>query len=401
MSALETRTRKTSTLAVGLDLRPLADRHLRGVARYTRGIANALAARPGLAVTGFTDLNLSHEVPIPVVRYSGNREVFREQWALPRVLAHNGIEVFLCPTNRGLPLAAPCPTVLTLHDAVEWDRTLFDQGRGRSRARFLYASICSLASASLIMTVSQSAADSITRRLAIPQQRIRVVYEAPDTHFGPTASPDDSAIRQSLGLPRHYVLYLGGFEAKKDVSTLVQAFAQIAEQVDADLVLAGRLDRHAEEIVEAVQRYGISGRTHLPGYVPDEALPAVYRGARCFVFPGLEEGFGLPVVEAMACGIPVAAAASGSLPEVVGDGGRLVKPGDARALGKALRELLAIEARREESARAVARAGAFSWEQTAEHTEIVLREAAAYRLPRTAARRVLRIPVALSRCLRS
>jgi glycosyltransferase involved in cell wall biosynthesis len=144
----------------------------------------------------------------------------------------------------------------------------------------------------------------------------------------------------------------------------------------------------------------VHDRIHLLGYVPEESLPALYRGAHCFVFPALAEGFGLPVVEAMACGTPVVAAASGSLPEVIGDGGQLFKPRDAAGLSHILRQLLTDTTMRDHWANvATARAAMFSWARTAELTEDVLREAAAEPRGRGWARRVGRLPNTLARCV--
>jgi glycosyltransferase involved in cell wall biosynthesis len=134
--------------------------------------------------------------------------------------------------------------------------------------------------------------------------------------------------------------------------------------------------------------------------VPEQSLPALYRGARCFVFPAVAEGFGLPAVEAMACGTPVVAAAAGSLPEVIAEGGQVVKPRDPVALGTVLRQILTDTITRDRWARAArTRAATFSWERTAQLTEDVLREAADEPLTRAWTRRVARVPRTIVRCV--
>ena len=386
-------------MSVGVDIRSLANPNLRGFSRYTKEIVGALVTRPGLEVTGFTDLDVAHDVPIRIVKYGGAREILREQWSLPRVLAHGEIDVFLCPSNRGLPMGAPCPTVLTLHDTVEWDRDLVEVARGRSRLRFLYASAASLASSALVLTVSQFSADAIANRFGVPLSRIRVIHEAANSQFTSQSLPDDRHVRLELGLTRPYVLYVGGFDRKKDVRTLVRAFALLDEQIGVDLVLAGEITDDARGVIREIRELGIDDRTRLTGYVPDDSLPALYRGACCFVFPAIAEGFGLPVVEAMACGIPVVVAGAGSLPEVLGSGGQIAKPGDPHSFSAVLCGLLTDDAQRRRWADAAAnRAKAFSWKQAAQLTEQALREATEESMAGVVGSRLLRVVPALARC---
>lgn len=397
---LKAHLRDRTPLAVGIDLRPLAEPHFRGLARYTNEITKALAARPGLDVTGFTDGDLAHEISIRTVRYDGKREVVREQWLLPRLLARERIDVFLCPANRGLPFAAPCPTVLTLHDVAEWDRSLVAPARGKARLRFIYASVASLAGSSLILTVSQSAAEAIVRQLGAAPWRVRPIHEAANAQFHPEPSQDDEAVRSRRGIKREYILYVGGFDQKKDLLTLVRSLALLQDLPEVDLVMVGEPSPEADQLLHAAKDLRVHERIHLLGYVPDESLPALYRSARCFVFPALAEGFGLPVVEAMACGTPVVAAAAGSLPEVIADGGQLVKPRDPIGLSNVLRQLLTDNTQRDHWAHAATvRAATFSWARTAQLTEDVLREAAAEPLARLWTRRVARVPRTVARCV--
>lgn len=390
--------RGRSKLAVGIDLRSLADPHFRGFARYTHEITKALAARPDVDITGFTDCDLAHETSIQTVRYGGKREVVREQLTLPRLLAQHRIDVFLGPANRGLPFAAPCPTVLTLHDVAEWDRSLVKRARGKVRLRFLYSSVASLAGSSLILTVSRSSADAIVRQLGVAPWRVRPVHEAANAQFRPETSPDDEAVRSKLGIKRGYVLYVGGFDQKKDLLTLVRSLVLLQDLPEVELAIAGQTTGETEQLLRAAKQLDVQDRLRLLGYVPEESLPALYRGAHCFVFPAVAEGFGLPAVEAMACGIPVVAAAAGALPEVVGDGGQLVKPRDPVGLGNVLRQLLTDNATRDRWAHAArTRAATFSWERTAQLTEDVLREAAAEPPVRRWSRRVGRVPRTFAR----
>jgi glycosyltransferase involved in cell wall biosynthesis len=392
--------RNRPRLAVGIDLRPLVDPHFRGFARYTHEIANALAARPGLDIIGFTDRDLAQETSIRLVRFDGRREIVREQWSLPRLLARERIDVFFCPANRGLPFCAPCPTVLTLHDVADWDGSLVLPAHGKSRLRFIYASVASLAGASLILTVSHSSAEAIVRRLGVAPWRVRPVYEAANARFHAKPSSDDEVVRRRLGVTSGYILYVSGFDRKKDLLTLVRSLALLRDLPEAQVVIAGQAGAEADQLLHAAHDLRVHDRIHLLGYVPEGSLPALYRGARCFVFPALAEGFGLPVIEAMACGTPVVAAAAGSLPEVIGDGGQLFKPRDPIGLSHILRQLLIDNHLRDHWAGvAKARAARFSWAQAAQFTEDVLREAASEPRSRGWARRVGRVPGTLVRCV--
>jgi glycosyltransferase involved in cell wall biosynthesis len=260
--------------------------------------------------------------------------------------------------------------------------------------------VASLAGSSLVLTVSQSSADAIVRGLGVAPKRIRPVHEAANVRFNPVASPDDEAVRCQLGIKPGYLLYVGGFDQKKDLLTLVRSLVLVRDIPEMNLLIGGQLSEATDRLLHEAEQLHVQDRLRVLGYVPEESLPALYRGARCFVFPAVAEGFGLPVVEAMACGIPVVAAAAGSLPEVVADGGQLVNPRDPVELGSVLRQLLTDNATHDRWARAArTRAAAFSWERTAQLTEEVLREAAAESPARRWRRRLGRVPRTLARSL--
>ena len=377
-------------LTVGIDARCLSDPFLRGFGRYTLELITALARRPNVSVIAFADADLVHDIPVPVVRFEADSEIVREQLVLPRLLRRHGVDVFLCPTNRGLPLLAPCPTVLTLHDAAEWDAALVAPRHGRSRMRFVYSSALSLASASLVITVSRASAAALIRDIGLEADRLRVVYEAADSKFAPAAAADDQNVLQRLGVGQQYVLYVGGFDKKKDVHTLLRAFA--SADIDLHLVLAGRITDEAAECVRMAAQLGIEDQVHLPGYVNESDLPALYRAAKCFVFPALAEGFGLPVVEAMACGTPVIVANAASLPEIIDDGGQVFEPSNSVQLATLLHDMCTSDVTRAQwSFAARRRAHTFSWDATAEATERVVRDAEADRARRFVPRRLGRL----------
>jgi glycosyltransferase involved in cell wall biosynthesis len=183
--------------------------------------------------------------------------------------------------------------------------------------------------------------------------------------------------RRQKGLPDRFVLYLGTLEPRKNVGMLVRAYAALRQQgsVDHALVLAGARGWHYEPIFQLVRDLDLEAHVRFPGFVPVEEQALWYSSAAVFAFPSLYEGFGLPLLEAMACGTPVVASRASSLPEVVGDAGVLVDPSDVDGLSVTLRDLLEDEGRRRAfSESGLRRSRLFSWRRTATETVRVYRE---------------------------
>jgi alpha-1,3-rhamnosyl/mannosyltransferase len=178
------------------------------------------------------------------------------------------------------------------------------------------------------------------------------------------------AVRRRYEVPQAFILYVGINKPHKNLARLVAAFAQLAVQIpDVALVLAGRPDPRYDDAQRAVTEFGIAGRVRFIGDVAQADLPALYSSAACFAFPSLYEGFGLPVLEAMACGTPVVCSNAGSLPEVVGDAAIQVPPQDVHALAAALMVILQDGRLWTRLHRAgLVRAQAFTWERTARET---------------------------------
>jgi glycosyltransferase involved in cell wall biosynthesis len=205
-----------------------------------------------------------------------------------------------------------------------------------------------------IVAISEATKEALVAQLGIARSRIDVAPLAADERFTP--------VRRLEGLPERYVLYVGTNKPHKNVDALVRAWRRLAP-VDTTLVIAGRED---PRFPSPHERYADVARCL--GDVAEEELPALLSGALCFVFPSLHEGFGLPPLEAMACGTPVLASNRTSIPEVVGDAGLLVEP-DEEALADGLRRLLADDTLRDElRRRGLARAARFTWKRTAERT---------------------------------
>jgi glycosyltransferase involved in cell wall biosynthesis len=226
--------------------------------------------------------------------------------------------------------------------------------------------------ADVVIAISDATKRDIVAHLGISPSRIRVVCGGVGPAFRPIESRQ--VIEQTLAplrlTPGEYILYVGTIEPRKNLVRLVEAYHRVRKLAPAPkLVLAGARGWKFEGMFERVETLGLKDAVVFLGQVPADILPALYNGAVAFAYPSLYEGFGLPPLEAMACGVPVIASDTSSLPEVVGDAGVLVDPKDTDALADALAALLNDDERRAElSARGLARARAFSWEKAARKT---------------------------------
>jgi glycosyltransferase involved in cell wall biosynthesis len=235
----------------------------------------------------------------------------------------------------------------------------------------------SLRRADRVITISESTRRDVIELCGVAPERVTPILLAADERFRPADTEDIAAFKERHQLPDRFILYLGTLEPRKNVETLVRAYAQLRAQGSDDhiLVLAGGKGWLYESIFELVQTLGLADSVRFPGFVPAEEQALWYSSAAVFAFPSRFEGFGLPLLEAMACGTPVVSSWASSLPEVVGDAGLLVEPSDVDGLTDALRQLMEDEPRRQALAAAgLARSQTFSWRRMAEETVQVYRE---------------------------
>ncbi len=266
------------------------------------------------------------------------------------------------------PLVLPKPSVVTVYDL-----SFIHYPRALSTARRLYLRLFTALScrrARRVIAISQSTADDLTRTLGIPAEQIDVApgAYAPEV-FHPLPPPQVAAFRQQKGLPARFWLFVGTLEPRKNLLTLLHAYAALPPTERLPLVLGGGKGWQYEDIFATISRYRLEQDVLLPGYLPAEELALWYNSAEVFVYPSVFEGFGLPVLEAMGCGTPVIVSAASSLPEVAGTAGLLLPPLDVAAWTAALRRAAGDSAWRHAAhERGLREAARFTWAQTARVT---------------------------------
>jgi glycosyltransferase involved in cell wall biosynthesis len=291
------------------------------------------------------------------------------QIVLPRELKRLYADV--CHFTNGVAsLWTPCPSVVTIHDMTLW---LFPQYHYRRRLLAMRPFVPLAARrAAAIIAVSQATKADIVRILGVDTSKVHVVYEAPSPRFRVVESAAElERVRHSYGLPPQLILYVGTIEPRKNLVRLLEAYARLRERrgITQPLVLAGRRGWKDKAVYAAVERLGLDGTVRFLGYVPTNDLVTLYNLADLVAFPSLYEGFGLPVLEAMACGTPVVTSPKGSLPEVAGDAAQFVDPYDVESIAAGLWRVLRDPARREElCSRGLAQAARFSWDKATRQT---------------------------------
>lgn len=340
-------------MRVGLDARQLAV-PTRATARYVGALAAGLASRPDIEPVLFTNRGL-RVVPADLreVEQVTSRLSWRagfdwlapawEQMILPLQLRQRRVDLWHATFNYGVPLASPAPSVLTIHDLAQFlPVPKRDALRIPPINWFFYQQFrLSAKAADSIIAVSECTKADIVRMLGVPPHKVHVVYEAPDSVFERIADPAAvSAVLARYGVRPDYIIYQGGLEPRKNVEALLRAFVQVRRQNDTTLVVAGSINNYALRMRALAETLGIKAHVRFLDFVPNNDLVALMNGAAALAYPSWYEGFGLPPLEGMACGIPVICSNSSSLPEVVGDAALLVAPDDVDGLAVQLSAVL-------------------------------------------------------------
>ncbi|MEA3338108.1 MAG: glycosyltransferase family 1 protein [Chloroflexota bacterium] len=317
-------------------------------------------------------------------RLSNNAELcvipFARLWTHLRLSAEvmrNPPDVLFVPSHV-LPLIHPRPSVVTVHDLGY--HYFPEAHRARDRWYLDLGTRFNARSADRVIADSRATRADLLGLFDLDAEKVPVVYLGRDQNLKPeTNSERLQDVKGRLGLRDPYVLTVGTLQPRKNLARLVDAFSRVQARVDAaQLVLAGRVGWLSDPIFEQVKRFGLEDHVLFPGYVEDSDLAALLSGAAAFAFPSLYEGFGFPVLEAQACGTPVLASNTSSLPEVAGDGALFVDPLDVEAIADGLYRLLSDQALRNRlRAEGFANIQRFSWQRCARETLAVLEKVGA------------------------
>jgi len=381
-------------LTIGVDLSCWTNQ--RGYGRYTRNVVRALldcdgphqfvgfvdaaTAVNGGIPDGFPVVSVNQSEPPSQAANAFGRRGIRDIGRMSRAVARSGVDLMFFPSSYSyFPVPPWMRCVVVVHDAIaeRWPKLIFPTLSGR--VAWTIKSRLACWQANRVVTVSTAAGKAIRDHLGVSEGRLRVVYEAADPIFGAGEAPGepDADVRLRYGLPtdKLLLLYVGGLSPHKNLGALIAAYSRLtAQPEDANLVhlaLVGETEREVfysayHQLVAQVRQLGLSERVTFTGYVPDADLVHLYRTATCLILPSRDEGFGLPVVEAMTCGSPVIASRAGALPELVGDAGLLVDPDDVEEFSGALRRIAYDPGLRAElRSRGLRRASELSWEKAA------------------------------------
>jgi glycosyltransferase involved in cell wall biosynthesis len=360
------------SLAVGFDLT-----HARlsrtGLGRYPSELVRALRARPDLELIELSAQREPRSSVLGRVAQGLWREGVYYPLACGREAAHRGGEVLHVPTPAPVR-GGRLPLVVTVHDLLPLRLPHLFTRETRAHTR-LYLPF--VRRATRVIAPSTHTRAEVIELLGMPAERVRAIPEGCSERFRPR-EVDREALRRDFGIAGPYVLCVGTLEPRKNLTSALRAFRRVSAAVpDVELVIAGGRGWRNEAFERALGREG-ARRLRLTGFVPDERLVELYAGAACFLFPSLGEGFGLPPLEAMACGAPVVASDRPALGEVCGDAALIAPPLDVEALAAHVVAVLSDGALAERMRKAgIARAGRFTWPAAAAATEQVYREAIA------------------------
>ncbi len=357
----------------------IAGRDKAGTGVYATQLLQQYATRNDLHVTVLSGWSNSHTGSKPLKRGLGTLQDLLWMHAyLPAALWRKKVDVLHAPAFLA-PLAAPCPVVVTVHDV---SYLLFPSYFSRWWVQYLNLVMPRiLASAAAIIAVSEHSKCDIIKFYGISPEKIRVIPHGVDhERFRPGAVLDAGWAR-SLGIEDGYVLHVGTLTRRKNIPTLIRAIAELRDRGEwgsRQLVLAGAENRAiqgTQEVLKTITALGLGSSVLLTGRIPDKYMPGLYAAATLVVMPSVYEGFGFPVLEAMACGTPVVCSDSSSLPEVGGNAGIYFPCQDHHGMASAIAGVLGSEVKAQEMRRkGLERASHFSWQRAANETIAVYRE---------------------------
>lgn len=353
--------------------------HFPGIGRYTINLARAmiplldsteqliLFRNPNQSATW--DLNTLTGPQTQIVDLPSSPFSLTQQWIIPHELQRLKTNVYHSPYYL-MPYRLSVPVLLTIYDLIPLLYPAYVSFK--ARLLFKWATALALRTAQQITTISEATRRDLLATYAVPPGKAITIPLAADPMFQPQPSHQIAALKTKLNLPEQYLLYVGSNKPHKNLVRLIEAWAIVNRQLsiaNCQLVIAGVWDHRYPEARQRVEALGAGQQIQFLGSIAESDLPALYSGALAFVFPSEYEGFGLPVLEAMACGTPVACANTSSLPEVAGQAALFFEPTSLDSMIETLKNLVSDDNLRADlRQRGIKRAKQFSWEQTAQET---------------------------------
>jgi glycosyltransferase involved in cell wall biosynthesis len=301
----------------------------------------------------------------------GNKSSFWDEVNIPNILMDRDIELYHVPQNGvGLPKDKHCPFVITLHDVIPYK---MPETVGETFLKIFNEDMPNIVSkCDGIITVSEFSKEDIAKAFNFPKKKIFVTHLAAEDIYRPLDNKECSDfIKSRYGIDGDYILYVGGFSPRKNIIGLIEAFSKLITKYKKDikLVIAGKQGKSYAIYKKKTQDLGIEDSVLFPGFIEVDHLPKLYNASKLLAYPSFYEGFGLPPVEAMACGTPVITSNVTSIPEVLGDSAIFINPNDVDALCNSMYEVLNNEELAESLIlKGLVRSSELSWNKTAKNT---------------------------------
>ncbi|WP_139905718.1 glycosyltransferase family 4 protein [Clostridium thermarum] len=364
-------------MKIGIDGRAAKWYRGTGIGNYTYQIINTLNQLDNSnSYLLFMPENCSTDIPFnqnfKIRNITENRsDSFWDEVNIPNILHDNEVEIYHVPQNGiGLPMDKPCKMVITLHDIIPYK---MPETVGPSYLKIFLQQVPQIVPlCDGIITVSNFSKEDIMREFNYPAEKIFVTHLAPEEIYKPNDKKISKLLIKNIyGIEGDFVLYIGGFSPRKNIIGLLEAFSKLVQKYrkDLKLVIAGKKGISYEIYKKKTEELGLVDRVIYPGFIVMDHLPYLYSAAELFVYPSFYEGFGLPPVEAMACGVPVIASNTTSIPEVLGDSAILINPLDIDDLHEAMWKVLEDSALKDSLiTKGFVRSSELSWKSTALQT---------------------------------
>jgi glycosyltransferase involved in cell wall biosynthesis len=300
-------------------------------------------------------------------------ENFWDEVNIPNILQDSDIEIYHVPQNGvGLPEDKRCAMAITLHDVIP---LVMPETVGPTYLKIFQEQMPHIVSqCDGIITVSEYSKEDIIKAFSFPREKIYVTHLAPEDIYKPyDRQVSRELIKTKYGIDCDYILYIGGFSPRKNILGLIEAFSKLtcSYKREIKLVIAGKQGKSYSLYKSRAEQLGVDDKVLFPGFIELDHLPYLYSAAELFVYPSFYEGFGLPPVEAMACGAPVIASATTSIPEIVGDSALLINPRDINELRDSMLKILEDNKLKETLIlKGFIRASELTWRDTARKTLI-------------------------------